>query len=155
MKSSCTLFPIVTSPYLTLGLCLTLSVAGMNYWKVSNQNIGLRERVVKHKETLDMLEEARDKLMKVEDSHIELKQCKEELKTKSVERYELLGKLDEMKKLIQEKDERALELGKRLNDVRKQFNKAKDEAVESVFKTNDKELNEAVDEVNVNNNKNI
>ena len=132
-----------------------MSVAGMNYWKVRNQNIGLRERVVKHKETLDLLEEARDRLMKVEDSHVGLNQCNEALKTKSGERYKLIAKIDEMKKLIQEKDERALELGKRLNDVRKQFNKAKDEAVESVFKPNDSELSEAVGKKNINKNNNL
>lgn len=87
-----------------------------------------------------MLAEAKDRLTKVEENQIGLDECSKDLKSKSVETYKLTAKIEEMKIVIKEKDERALELGKRLNDVRKQFNQAKDEAAEDVFKTSDKLL---------------
>ena len=95
-----------------------------------------------------MLEEAKDRLTKVEENQIGLDECSKELKAKSVETYELTAKIEEMKTVIKEKDERALELGKRLNDVRKQFNQAKDEAVEDVFKASDKQLEDTKKETN-------
>ena len=116
--------------------------------------MGLREENLKHKETLDMLEDARERLERVEGSLEEQEKCKEELnaKVKRIERLDF--KIDDMEKEIQEKDERALALGKQLNDVRKQFNHARDESLEDVFKTSDKtEANNSSKSVSNSNNK--
>ena len=128
MKGPIILFPLLASPYLTMVMTLLLVITAANYWTVKNQNI---ELMVKQGETLEILKDAQETLENEEENKKKLENCKLQVKREKADCDIKIGAIQtEMK----QKDERTLELGKLLNDARKQFNHAKDETFDEVFK---------------------
>ena len=108
-----------SSPYISLALCLILGITGIQYWNTRVQNRALENKLLGHKQTLEVLKETKEKLTNAEKSRD--KACKEN----TVKVFELTAIIEDYKKKIEEKDARALELGKRLSEIRTQYNQAR------------------------------